>query len=59
MQENVVVRQFSEVVGVLEEKARDELVDGFGGVVDELFWFCHGLVRCDRRFKLHWVDDGK
>jgi hypothetical protein len=34
------------VIGVLEEEAGDEFVDGVGGVVEELLWLRHGSVVC-------------
>lgn len=34
------------MIGVLEEEAGDEFVDGVGGVVEELLWLRHGSVVC-------------
>jgi len=39
MQEDVVVRELAQCVGVLQEEAGDVLGDGVGGMVDELFGF--------------------
>ena len=42
MEEDVVVRELAQMVGILEEEARDEFGDGLGGVIEELLWLCHG-----------------
>ena len=39
-----MIGQLAQMVGVLEEEAGDEFIDGVGGVVEELFRLHHGGV---------------